>query len=122
MAHSRFRDSPWRVALALSLATTSVSTSAATATATCDCDIVSIVLTLSVIPVLVKADLVAFAETFSTVALLDVNKDVFSTIIWCDEAKALVIHELLHNPCFRHHSLVGSATIVEMVATRIGEI
>ena len=40
---------------------------------------------------------VTFAQTFSAITLFDVNEDIFSAIIGCDEAEALVIHELLHD-------------------------
>jgi len=60
---------------------------------------------LLITPIAVIANLVPFAQTFGPIALLDVDEDIFRTIIWRNEAEPFVSLELLHRAC-RCHNLV----------------
>merc|ERR1719215_953516 len=92
---------PWRVALAATLATT-LTLAATSATTTRHAEVGGIVLALAIIVLGVVVDSIAGLGSFEFWALLDMGKDILTAIVGGDEAKALLLEELLDCPRRRH--------------------
>merc|ERR1711865_477155 len=92
----------WRITITTLAAALAVATSTSTTTRLRDGQIGALVLALSVIPLAVKGNLVARLGSLEIWIVLDVNKDIFAAVIWCDEAETLVLKELLDAASLSH--------------------
>jgi len=85
---------PRRVAFATTFAFATATTATTTATTT-HAQVRGIVLALAVIIFGVVVHSIALLGSLKLWALLDVSEDIVTAIVWGDEAKALVLEELL---------------------------